>query len=41
MGFPVLRELRGKGNASPVLILTAKDSNTDRWTGLDAGADDI
>lgn len=39
-GISVLRELRGKGNASPVLILTAKDAITDRVTGLDAGADD-
>lgn len=39
-GISVLRELRHKGNASSVLILTAKDSITDRVTGLDAGADD-
>lgn len=39
-GISVLRELRNHGNSSPVLILTAKDSVTDRVTGLDSGADD-
>lgn len=39
-GMSVLRELRSRGNTSPVLILTAKDSVTDRVAGLDSGADD-
>lgn len=39
-GISILRELRNKGNASPVLILTARDSIDDRVVGLDAGADD-
>lgn len=39
-GISVLRELRGQGNAVPVLLLTARDSIEDRVTGLDAGADD-
>ncbi len=39
-GFAVLRALRGKGNAVPVLVLTARDALTDRIAGLDAGADD-
>ncbi|WP_019910937.1 response regulator transcription factor [Paenibacillus sp. HW567] len=39
-GISILRELRSYGNVSPVMVLTAKDSITDRVTGLDAGADD-
>jgi two-component system response regulator MprA len=39
-GFAVLRRLRGKGLALPVLLLTARDSVPDRVAGLDAGADD-
>lgn len=39
-GLSVLRELRKKGKNQPVLILTAKDSISDRVAGLDAGADD-
>lgn len=39
-GLDILRQLRSRGNATPVLILTAKDSVTDRTTGLDLGADD-
>lgn len=39
-GIAVLRELRERENAIPVLLLTAKDSIEDRVTGLDAGADD-
>jgi len=39
-GLEVLRTLRAKGNAIPVLILTARDAVSDRVTGLDTGADD-
>jgi two-component system copper resistance phosphate regulon response regulator CusR len=39
-GLEVLRELRGRGFAKPILILTARDAIEDRVSGLDAGADD-
>jgi heavy metal response regulator len=39
-GLSVLRELRGAGRATPVLVLTARDEVDDRVRGLDAGADD-
>ncbi|MDL2329526.1 response regulator transcription factor [Desulfosarcina sp. OttesenSCG-928-A07] len=39
-GLAVLRQIREKGNPTPVLLLTARDSIHDRVTGLDAGADD-
>ena len=39
-GLEVLRQLRAKKLAVPVLILTAQDSLSDRVAGLDAGADD-
>ncbi|WP_454726089.1 MULTISPECIES: response regulator [Cupriavidus] len=39
-GEDVLRLLRGRGMAVPVLILTARDATADRVRGLDAGADD-
>ena len=39
-GLEVLRRLRARKSAMPVLILTALDSVTDRVVGLDAGADD-
>ena len=39
-GFAVCRELRRKGNRTPVLMLTARDAIDDRVAGLDAGADD-
>jgi two-component system response regulator QseB len=39
-GIEVLRELRHRGDATPVIVLTARDDIRDRVTGLDAGADD-
>ncbi|MEH6822786.1 MAG: response regulator [Motiliproteus sp.] len=39
-GLQVLSELRRRGSALPVLILTARDQVSDRVRGLDAGADD-
>lgn len=39
-GLEVLKTLRASGNSVPVLLLTARDSISDRVTGLDAGADD-
>jgi len=39
-GIQVCRELRERGVATPVLMLTARDSVEDRVRGLDAGADD-
>ena len=39
-GMEVLKELREKSNNTPVLILTAQDSISDRVAGLDNGADD-
>ena len=39
-GLSVLRDLRGRGSCLPVLILTARDTSSDKISGLDAGADD-
>jgi DNA-binding response OmpR family regulator len=39
-GLAVLRTLRDRKVASPVLMLTARDAVSDRVAGLDAGADD-
>lgn len=39
-GLDVLRHMRSKGSDIPVLILTARDTVTDRVSGLDHGADD-
>jgi two-component system, OmpR family, response regulator len=39
-GLEVLRRMRGRGNKTPVLILTALDGTNDRVKGLDLGADD-
>jgi two-component system, OmpR family, response regulator QseB len=39
-GLEVLRELRGRGDATPVIIVTARDDIRNRIEGLDAGADD-
>lgn len=39
-GLDLLKDLRGKGIACPVLVLTALGSVEDRVAGLNAGADD-
>ena len=39
-GFTVCRALRDKGDAVPVLMLTARTDVRDRIRGLDSGADD-
>ena len=39
-GYAVLRTLRSKGDMTPVLFLTARDSISDRVKGLDSGAND-
>jgi DNA-binding response OmpR family regulator len=39
-GFSVCRRLRAAGIATPILMLTARDSVDDRVTGLEVGADD-
>jgi two-component system, OmpR family, response regulator MprA len=39
-GLEVCRRIRGKGNAVPVLMLTARAEVESRVSGLDAGADD-
>lgn len=39
-GISVCQRLRGQGYEGPILLLTAKDSSSDRVLGLDAGADD-
>lgn len=39
-GIRFCRDLRARGTATPVIFLTARDAETDRIEGLDAGADD-
>jgi two-component system copper resistance phosphate regulon response regulator CusR len=39
-GLTILRRFRQAGRTTPVLLLTARDSVTDRVRGLDSGADD-
>ena len=39
-GIEVLRKLRGAGNATPILIVSARDAVESRVAGLDLGADD-
>ena len=39
-GLAVLRSRRSRGDAAPVLVITARDAIDDRIVGLDAGADD-
>ena len=38
-GLEVVRRLRARGNSTPVLFLTARDSVADRVTGLESGGD--
>ncbi|MBD2774004.1 response regulator [Iningainema tapete] len=39
-GISLCRQLRQEGYQMPILLLTAKDTRTDKVMGLDAGADD-
>ncbi len=39
-GLEVARALRGRGDAQPILMLTARSETQDVVTGFDAGADD-
>jgi DNA-binding response OmpR family regulator/HPt (histidine-containing phosphotransfer) domain-containing protein len=39
-GMSFCRRLRSQGNQTPVLLLTAQDTSTNKVIGLDAGADD-
>ncbi|MGO9227284.1 two-component system response regulator MprA [Mycobacterium sp.] len=39
-GLEVCRQLRSTGDDLPILVLTARDSVSERVAGLDAGADD-
>jgi two-component system response regulator MprA len=39
-GLQVCRQLRSNGDDLPILVLTARDSVSERVAGLDAGADD-
>ncbi|WP_198244388.1 response regulator [methane-oxidizing endosymbiont of Gigantopelta aegis] len=39
-GLEILRQLRNRRDSTPVLLLTARDTVSDRVLGLDSGADD-
>lgn len=39
-GITVCQQLRSQGYQMPILLLTARDTSTDKVKGLDAGADD-
>ena len=39
-GFDVCRELRARSNATPVVMLTARNQETDKVLGFELGADD-
>ena len=39
-GFSIARRLRKAGDQTPILMLTARDSNADVISGLNSGADD-
>lgn len=40
-GFQVLSEARRRGDRTPILLLTARDTSADKVAGLDEGADDF
>jgi DNA-binding response OmpR family regulator len=39
-GFEICRQLRGSGDTTPILMLTAKGQEVDKVLGLELGADD-
>jgi DNA-binding response OmpR family regulator len=39
-GFDICRQLRGSGDTTPILMLTAKGQEVDKVLGLELGADD-
>ena len=39
-GLSICRRLRGGGDVTPIIMLTAKGEDADRITGLEIGADD-
>src|SRR5689334_6905083 len=39
-GLTVCQKLRASGSATPILLLTARDTTADKVQGLDSGADD-
>lgn len=39
-GFTVLRELRGKGEKLPVIVITARSDDEDKSKAIDSGAND-
>src|SRR5262249_31708102 len=39
-GFEVLRQMRGRGDTTPVLVLSARSGDRDRVRGLELQADD-
>jgi len=39
-GISICKELRALGNDTPIIMLTARDTNKDMLTGLKSGADD-
>ena len=39
-GFDICRQLRGSGDTTPILVLTAKGQEVDKVLGLELGADD-
>ncbi|MEB3332878.1 MAG: response regulator transcription factor [Synechococcaceae cyanobacterium] len=39
-GLDLCRQLRRQGNQTPILVVSARDSETDRVLGLEVGADD-
>ena len=39
-GFEICKKVRAQGNAVPIIMLTAREEETDKVTGLELGADD-